>query len=26
LLNEEDQSINPFEDKKKIGNIPRALR
>jgi len=26
LLNEEDQSINLFEDKKKMGNIPRALR
>jgi len=26
LLNEEDQSINLFEDKKKLGNIPKALR
>jgi hypothetical protein len=28
LLNEEDQSINLFEDKKKMGNlnIPKALR
>jgi len=26
LLNEEDQSINLFEDKRKPGNIPRSLR
>jgi len=26
LLNEEDQSINIFEDKKRMGNIPKALR
>jgi len=26
LLNEEDQSIQLFEDKKKIINIPKALR
>ncbi|MFA5400614.1 MAG: DNA-directed RNA polymerase subunit beta [Dehalococcoidia bacterium] len=26
LLNEEDQSINLFEDKKKMGGLPKALR
>ncbi len=26
LLNEEDQSINLFEDKRKMGGIPKALR
>jgi DNA-directed RNA polymerase subunit beta len=26
LLNEEDQSINLFEDKRKTGGIPKALR
>jgi len=26
LLNEEDQSINLFEDKKKMGGMPKALR
>ena len=26
LLNEEDQSINLFDDKKKLPNIPKALR